>query len=127
MVRVERLSSGVKLTVTLVMRRGWQRGIRSGVRLAAMMPAVRATPRTSPLARPPARMAARVAGRILRATRATASRAVSDLGDTSTIRASPDGLTWERPRKPGASRDGDMEKLAQPLRVRRAPRRARVG
>src|SRR5215470_20351177 len=80
----------------------------SGVRLAAMMPAVRATPSTSPLASWPARMACRVAARIFTSTCATASRAVSRLGETSTMRASPDGVRWERPRNPRPSRDGGM-------------------
>ena len=91
MVTVERLSSRAKAMSQPVMRSGWQRGIRSGVRLAAMIPAVRATPSTSPLAICPARMALSVAGRIVSTTRATASRAVSFFGETSTIRASPDG------------------------------------
>src|SRR6266508_48708 len=49
-----------------------------------------------------------VAGRIFTVTCATASRAVSFFGETSTIRASPDGVRWERPRKPRPSRDGGM-------------------
>ncbi len=93
---------------TPVMRSGWQSGIRSGVRLAAMMPAVRATPNTSPLASCPARTAASVDGFILRVTCATASRTVSPLAETSTIRASPAGVRCERPRNPGISRLGVM-------------------
>src|SRR5258705_883601 len=108
MVTVERLSSRAKLTSQPVIRRGWQGGMSSGVRLAAMIPAVRATPSTSPLAVCPARIAWRVAGRIFTITCATASRAVSFFGETSTIRASPDGVRWERPRKPRPSRDGGM-------------------
>src|SRR5262245_10023837 len=73
-----------------------------------MMPAVRATPSTSPLASCPARTACSVAGRIFTITCATASRAVSRFGETSTIRASPAGVRWERPRNPRPSRDGGM-------------------
>src|SRR5216683_2488202 len=79
-----------------------------------MMPAVRATPSTSPLAISPARMALSVAGRIFRTTRATASLAVSFFAETSTIRASPEGVRWEKPRKPGASLDDGMDLGAGP-------------
>src|SRR6185503_7134850 len=107
---VDRRVSSVKLTSTPVMRRGWQSGIRSGVLLAARMPAVRATPYTSPLASWPARAAASVAGFIATVTRATASRTVSALAETSTMRASPAGLRWERPRNPGIPRGKVMRR-----------------
>src|SRR2546427_3826510 len=65
-----------------------------GVRLAARMPAVRATPSTSPLGALPRRITRRVAGAILRTARATASRTVSRLSETSTMRAAPSGERW---------------------------------
>ena len=122
---VERRESSANSTSTPVIRSGWQRGIRSGVRLAAMMPAVRATPSTSPFASWPARTAARVAAFIFRVTRATASRTVSALVETSTIRASPAGVKWERPRKPGISRDGDIGRVGNPTQAWVAARACR--
>src|SRR5262249_48896863 len=85
--------------------------MRSGVRLAARMPAVRATPKTSPFASWPARAAESVAGLILMVARATASRTVSGLAETSTIRASPEALRWGRPRNPGPPRGADMRRV----------------
>src|SRR5689334_21561860 len=124
-VMVERRASSEKSTSTPVMRRGWHSGMRSGVRLAAMMPAVRATPSTSPLASCPARTAARVAAFILRVTRAAASRTVSDLAETSTMRASPAGVRCERPRNPGISRGGYIGRVLDPTQAWVAARACR--
>ena len=90
------------VTSTFVRRSGWQSGISSEVRLAARIPAVRAVPSTSPFGASPWRTALRVAGFILMIARATASRTVSGLADTSTMRASPRGERCERPRKPSS-------------------------
>src|ERR687887_207507 len=93
-----RRTSSSKVMSTPVMRSGWQSGISSWVRLAARMPAVRATPRTSPFGALPARTSRSVRGAIRTTAWATASRAVSAFADTSTMRASPRGVTWVRPR-----------------------------
>ena len=91
-------SFSVNETSTPVIRNGWHSGIRSGVRFVARMPAVRATPSTSPFGALPSRITRSVAGAIRSTPRATASRTVSALVETSTMRASPSGLRWERPR-----------------------------
>src|SRR5450756_934699 len=67
----------------------WQRGISSHVRLAAWMPATCATVRTSPFLRLPALISSKVAGASRTRQRATASRTVSSLPPTSTMRALP--------------------------------------
>src|SRR5262245_63282610 len=121
-VTVDRFWSMRKLMSAPVMRSGWQRGISSGVRLAPMIPAVRATPRTSPFTSCPARTATTVAAFIFNVTRATASRTVSDLAETSTIRASPAGVRWERPRNAGVSRDPVMNASREPSGVHRGSR-----
>src|SRR5262245_44841091 len=78
-----------------------------------MMPASRATARTSPFGIVPAAIAASVAGRIVTSPRATASRAVTSLAETSTMRARPRRSIWDRrgaratrrryPMRPGRS------------------------
>ncbi len=64
-------------------------GIRSLVRLAAMTPATRAQASTSPLAALPSTISAKVAGFMAMNPSATATRSVSGLADTSTMRTSP--------------------------------------
>src|SRR5664280_447900 len=67
----------------------WQRGISSHVRFAAWMPATCATVKTSPFLRLPALISSKVAGASRTRQRATASRTVSSLAPTSTMRALP--------------------------------------
>src|SRR5450830_1279794 len=67
----------------------WQRGISSHVRFAAWTPATCATVMTSPFLRLPALTSSKVAGASRTRQRATASRAVSSLPPTSTMRALP--------------------------------------
>ena len=76
-------------TSTLSRGSGWQRGMSSAVRLAAIMPAKRATGSTSPFSTLPPLMSARVSSCMDTAPLATASRSVSGLWPTSTIRALP--------------------------------------
>src|SRR4030088_3009883 len=78
----------------MVIGSGWQSGISSEVRFAAMIPATRATPRASPFASSEARIASRVAAAIRTTHSAVASRRVSALAPTSTIRAAPDLSRW---------------------------------
>src|SRR5262245_33805658 len=76
-------------TATCDSARGWHSGIRSWVRLAAMMPATRATPSTSPLLALPLRTVSRVSAAMTTRPSAIASRSVTALAPTSTMRASP--------------------------------------
>src|SRR4051812_47086325 len=76
---------------------GWQSGTRSGVRFAAAMPAMRATASASPLGRPSRRSSAMTSGVVTKRPAARASRAVTSLADTSTMRAAPAASTWVRP------------------------------
>ena len=71
-------------------RTGWHRGIKLGVCLAAIMPASWATARTSPFAILPFFNRSRVEACILTVPLATASRLVSGLPVTSTIRGRPE-------------------------------------
>ena len=59
-----------------------------------MMPASRATASTSPLATSPARMRSSVSGCITTRAPAIATRSVSSLSETSTIRARPSASRW---------------------------------
>src|SRR5262245_60346915 len=72
--------------------RGWHSGISSWVRLAAMMPATRATPITSPFAALPLSTRSSVFAAMVTRPWAMATRSVTALGDTSTMRASPRAL-----------------------------------
>src|SRR5579864_6214618 len=76
---------------------GWHNGIRSGVRFAAITPATCATARTSPLATPPEAIKRAVSGCITTIARAVASRRVTSLSETSTIRARPDSSRCVNP------------------------------
>ena len=81
-------------TVTPWMATGWHSGISSGVRLAAAIPAIRATASASPLGRFSARSRA-ITSAVVRSTPdAHASRTVTCLAETSTIRAAPLASTW---------------------------------
>src|SRR5213594_1168393 len=84
--------SSLKLTSTLVSRRGWHIGIRSGVRLAPITPATCATARTSPFAIFPRWTFSRVSGIINTRACAVATRSVESFFVTSTILARPDSL-----------------------------------
>ena len=87
-------STGSISTLAFVSGSGWHIGIRSLVRFAAMMPATRAHARTSPfLARSSSTMAW-VSGCMRMVPSATASRLVTALSDTSTMRTSPFSSTW---------------------------------
>src|SRR5262245_697605 len=77
---------------------GWQSGIKSDVRLAATMPARRAVSSGSPFFSWPPRTARSAAGDTVIKPRATASRVVSALSPTSTIRMRPFGSTWDNRR-----------------------------
>src|SRR5712692_4419886 len=77
-----------KSSATLDSGSGWHRGISSEVRFAAMIPATRATWMASPLA-VPSRTARSVAGAIRTRHSASASRVVTALTATSTMRAAP--------------------------------------
>src|SRR6185437_7888904 len=83
-------------TVTPVMGNGWHIGMSVLVCFAAIIPATRATAITSPLGMPPAWISASVSGCIVINPSASASRTVSALVDTSTIRAAPEASTCER-------------------------------
>src|SRR5688572_24066746 len=67
----------------------------AGVCLAAMMPASRAVCSGSPLATAPLRINRSAAALIVISPRASASRVVTGLSPTSTIRALPLASTWE--------------------------------
>ncbi len=64
------------------------------MRLAAMMPAIRATASASPFGTPSPRSSATTAGEVSTVPVARASRAVTSLPETSTIRAAPASSTW---------------------------------
>ncbi len=65
------------------------------MRFAAMIPATRATAITSPLGMRPSTISASVSGSITTRPRAVASRTVSALAETSTMRAWPSLSRWE--------------------------------
>jgi hypothetical protein len=79
----------VTVTSTLTPCRpiGWHSGIRSGVRLAPAIPAMRATASASPLGTCPVRSAATASADSSTRPDAHATRAVTSLPDTSTMRA----------------------------------------
>src|SRR4051812_27606747 len=77
-------------------RTGWQRGIQSAVRLSAAMAARRAVEKTSPFFPLPSSTRARVEASIFTAALATATRSVSGLAPTSTMRARPRSSRWVR-------------------------------
>src|SRR5690606_8688866 len=83
---------------------GWHIGIASAVRFAAMMAATRATPRTSPFFARPSRITAAVSGAIVIRPVAIATRSVSGLCPTSTMRALPASSKWVRPDFPSGVR-----------------------
>ena len=93
-------AAGASSTAAAAMGRGWHMGTSSLVRLAAWMPATRATASTSPLGRPPRWMSASVSARMATKPSATASRAVTALPETSTMRAAPRSSRWESPPAP---------------------------
>src|SRR5688572_16810626 len=86
---------GSTATSTCVRGRGWHIGMASAVRLAAMTPARRATSATPPLRSFPDRASRMAAAEITMRPRATASRAVTGLAETSTIRAAPCASRWD--------------------------------
>src|SRR6478735_2860070 len=99
-------------TVTPEIASGWQSGISAGVCLAPMIPAIRATASASPFGTPSPRSSATTSDDTRTRPDALASRAVTDLAETSTIRAAPDSSTWVR--RPGDADGSDI----------RTPRRA---
>src|SRR5262249_57662264 len=68
---------------------GWEGGVRWWVRLAAMMPATGATPSTSPFLASPLSTVSSVFAAMTTRPSAIASRSVTALAPTSTMRASP--------------------------------------
>src|SRR5262245_27310797 len=89
-----RAGSASSVTAILEIDSGWQSGMSSWVRLAAMMPAIRAAASTSPLGALPSRIISSVAGSITTSPLAVASRSVTALSETSTIRARPSSSRW---------------------------------
>src|SRR3954451_18359703 len=81
-------------TVTPCSAIGWHSGTRSGVRLAPMIPAIRATAMASPFGTPPPRSSATTSGLTSTRPAAVATRDVTGLSVTSTIRAAPLRSTW---------------------------------
>ena len=79
----------MSVTSTCDRSSGWQSGMRADVCLAAMMPASRAVWSGSPFLIAPARICRSAARDIVIRPRATASRAVTALSETSTIRTRP--------------------------------------
>ena len=73
---------------------GWQSGISAGVCLAPMIPAIRATASASPFGTPSPRSSSRTRAETTTLPVATATRSVTSLADTSTIRAAPESSTW---------------------------------
>src|SRR5918995_1553373 len=88
-------------TSTPVIGSGWHSGIRSGVRLAPMIPATLATARASPLGSPAEASSSRVSGASTTRQPAVATRSVSGLAETSTIRAAPWSSRWLSSPMPG--------------------------
>ena len=86
--------TGVHSTFAFVMLSGWHMGMSALVCLAAMTPATRAHASTSPLAAFPSTMSASVSGFMEMKPSATATRSVSALCDTSTMRTSPCSSIW---------------------------------
>src|SRR5699024_7366048 len=84
-------------TATRLNASGWHSGTSSEVRLAPWMPAIRATASTSPFGAVPSRRARTASGANWTKPSATASRAVTSLSDTSTIRACPASSRWVSP------------------------------
>src|SRR5215510_6996321 len=82
-------------TPALVMAKGWQSGMSSCVFLAAIMPASRAVARTSPFLAAPVSTNAKVAGAMATKPSARATRSLTRLPETSTMRASPFELRCE--------------------------------
>lgn len=76
---------------------GWHRGTRSDVRLAAITPASWDTLSTSPFANAFRRTSSNASSPTSTRADAVAVLSVSDLPDTSTMRALPSGPTWLRP------------------------------
>src|SRR5690349_1612709 len=74
---------------------GWQSGISAEVCFAAMIPASRAVCSGSPFLLTPDRTWRSASADILMWPRATASRAVAGLAETSTIRMRPFSSTWD--------------------------------
>src|SRR6185437_12273210 len=81
-------------TATEVSGTGWHSGTSSEVRLAAWIAATRATPSTSPFFAPPDSTRASVAGSMRIRPPAIATRWVSALPATSTMRAAPRSSKW---------------------------------
>src|SRR3954463_1969874 len=81
-------------TETWVSASVWQSGMISAVRLAAMIPARRAASSALPFFTCPARTRRRAAALTVMNPSATASRAVTGLSPTSTIRRRPASSTW---------------------------------
>src|SRR3989442_557075 len=96
MATAERAWSTSNSTETPVSRSGWHIGISSQVRLAAITAATWATARTSPFLMPPLWIAARVAGCIRISPAAVATRSVTSLSPTSTMRGRPAASRWVR-------------------------------
>ena len=87
----------------------------SEVRLAAWIPAIRATPSTSPLPIVPARTALAVAISITTMPLAIATRSVSGLAPTSTMRAAPAASKWVSPNvEPGCGGGVLLPRVTRP-------------
>src|SRR5262245_3510921 len=78
-----------------VMAKGWQSGMSSCVFLAAMMPASRAAASTSPFLAVPVSTKSKLAGAMATKPSARATRSLTLLPETSTMRASPFELRCE--------------------------------
>src|SRR5215211_1388117 len=119
--RPGRAGSGSMSTVTCEIGSGWQSGISSCVRLAAMMPAMRAAPSTSPFLASPLSTMSSVLAVIATRPSATATRSVTALAPTSTMRASPRRPRWVSRAfaMTSARRGGDVLAREQRARCRR--------
>src|SRR4051812_28332629 len=121
-------SATARFTSTPLIASGWHSGTRSGVRFAAMMPASRATPRASPLGTPEPRNSTTTSAETSTRPAATATRCVTSLSETSTIRAAPDSSTCVNRgsviRSPGPARS--PRRGCRPAAPRPPPVRRRV-
>ena len=81
--------TGAHSTFDLVMSSGWHMGMIADVCLPAMIPATRAQASTSPLAALPSTIKSSVSGCMAMKPSATATRSVSGLAPTSTMRTWP--------------------------------------
>lgn len=87
-------STTSRSTTTPSTRRGCARGSRSGHFLTALMPAIRATASASPLGTAPSARTRMIFSEHATKLRAVASRRVTALPETSTMRACPLSSRW---------------------------------